>query len=377
MYMEKIRKHAQRAIWPLESVHWDLDCWGFQEIETHHRLPEYYLVYFLLADLLGFRDLGMDEKVAWIFPVEFKGTVLTIEYRKLGLGVFAEDPEGLSVVANKVVQHILRGTRAAQPYFDHRAKIAVKNSKVNVNNRAIILQQRFQFLLSLYRAKHAESQASYFDGPFGIRLPNYKMQQQAEWLAMSTIEAFFSWTEHVFIHLAILRGNCTTGEGVASLARAEWNCKFKAAIGFDEPSSKKYYDQLMSIRNQVRNFVAHGASGKDGEAFSFHSGTGAVPVLLPHRQGHHSYRFRNSLSLSRQNNDASEYEAVKLIEDFTRYIHAGSLEPAWTYLDSGLDLSLTTAELALYSEAMTSKTKMTELVEQLSHVADSYANMDF
>ena len=375
MDIEVIRQNAMRAISPLKPAR--SDCGGIERIKTELDLPEYYLVYFLLVDLLGFENLGMGEKVAWTIPVELEDHILNVEYWKFGVGLFSINDQDVSGVANEVVRLVRSGVRTAQPYFDLRAEIAVADSELNVKNRSITLHERFQFLLTQYKAKHAESQTTYVDGPLGIRWPDYKRQQQAEWLAMSTIEAFFSWTEHIFIHIAILRGICTTGEGVASLARAGWDCKFKAAIDISETTSKKYYDQLMSIRNQVRNFVAHGAFGKDGEAFSFHSGTGAVPVLLPHRQGHHSYRFRNSLSLSRQNNEASEYEAIKLIEDFIQYIHSGTLAPAWIFLDSGLDSTLTTVELALYSEAMTSKSKMTELVIYLSRVADSYANMDF
>ncbi len=36
-----------------------------------HDLPPYYLVYFLLVDLLGFPNLGQGEKVAWSVPDRF------------------------------------------------------------------------------------------------------------------------------------------------------------------------------------------------------------------------------------------------------------------------------------------------------------------
>ena len=49
--------------------------------------PEYYLVYFLLVDLLGFKCYGRGEKVAWSTPVEIEGQHFLIEHRKLGLGV--------------------------------------------------------------------------------------------------------------------------------------------------------------------------------------------------------------------------------------------------------------------------------------------------
>lgn len=39
-----------------------------QRTEAGRSLPPYHLVYFLLRDLLGFRDLGRFEKVAWSIP---------------------------------------------------------------------------------------------------------------------------------------------------------------------------------------------------------------------------------------------------------------------------------------------------------------------
>ena len=257
-----IKQNALKAISPLKPARSDYG--GIERIRTELDLPEYYLVYFLLVDLLGFENLGMGEKIAWTIPVELEDHVLNVEYWKFGVGVFSINEKDVSGVANEVVRLVRSGVRAAQPYFDFRAEIAVANSDLNVKNRSNSLYQRFQFLLTQYKAKRAEFQATHVEGPFGTRWPDYKRQQEAEWLAMSAIEAFFSWTEHVFIHIAILRGICTTGEGVASLSRAGWDCKFKAAIDISETTSKNYYDQLMSIRNQVRNFVAHGAFGKDG-----------------------------------------------------------------------------------------------------------------
>ena len=57
------------------------------------------------------------------------------------------------------------------------------------------------------------------------------------------------------------------------------------AINLDEISkeTKYFYDHLCELRRQVRNYMAHGAFGKKGEAFDFHSGAGAVPVLLDSR----------------------------------------------------------------------------------------------
>src|SRR5262249_47435214 len=109
--------------------------------------------------------------------------------------------------------------------------------------------------------------------------PSMQISRNARWIALAAIDAFFSWTEHIFIHLALLQGVICTGKEVAELAKAEWSSKFKCALNIDDKITKSHFDKLVVIRRQLRNFVAHGAFGKEGEAFNFHSKAGAVPVI--------------------------------------------------------------------------------------------------
>jgi hypothetical protein len=96
-------------------------------------------------------------------------------------------------------------------------------------------------------------------------------EPQPDWLALSAVEAYFSWTEHALIHLAILQSRLTTGTEVATLASGDWTGKFKAAIDLSEPDANKLLDRVLALRQDLRNHVAHDAFGKQGEAFSFHS----------------------------------------------------------------------------------------------------------
>lgn len=59
--------------------------------------------------------------------------------------------------------------------------------------------------------------------------------------------------------------------------------------------------------------MAHGAFGKNGEAFSFHSGAGAVPLLLPHQKGSSRFSFCSDLGFN-------EEEVIALIERFISFI---------------------------------------------------------
>src|SRR5262249_22685907 len=82
------------------------------------RLPPYYLVYFMLVDVLGFRNLGRWEKTDWILPGEFGGKTFTIEYRKMGLGLFIPNAKDEEAAANRIVDLIRSEVRAAEPFFE-------------------------------------------------------------------------------------------------------------------------------------------------------------------------------------------------------------------------------------------------------------------
>ena len=89
--------------------------------------------------------------------------------------------------------------------------------------------------------------------------PAGPLLREAKWLALSTIESFFSWTEHVLTLIPILTSGIKTGDEVANLAAAEWEQKFKASLDITDKTTKQFYDELALIRRQLRNVVAHGA----------------------------------------------------------------------------------------------------------------------
>lgn len=383
MDIEIVRRKANEAIRPLKSI--DSMVYGSRRTDAGRELPQPYLVYFLLVDLLDFRCLGKHEKLAWSIPVSLNGQTLFIEHRKFGLGVFTSqdcDDEG---VAREIVALVNEGIRAAEPYFDWRAEQAVNDSKVNVRNRCNALYERFQFLLVQYEAKVAEARASrgkvigrhHAYGGTSFRMLDHQLFQEAEWLAVSVIEGFFSWTEHAFVLLGILQGKCMSAKDVERLAGARWDKKFKTALGLEDPEIKRYYDMLLAIRQQVRNFVAHGAFGKSREAFLFHSDAGAVPVQLPHRAGEYSYRFLRFWESGGQSAVDADQLAIQEIGNFVDYIRSGPQAPAWLFLDSGSDLVLAHSQDGTYELAMESEESMNSFLEYWTYLEDLYANMDF
>lgn len=302
----------------------------------------------MLIDLLGFRDSGRFDKVAWSVPIDLDGRAFLIEHRKFRLGVFGgstpEDLEGAKALARL----LHRGVKASKAYFTWLAEEAGKASALNVVNRAPSLFGRFMFFADLYDARSSEAEARKKEsirtdtGPnsWTVHRPARELREEAGHYALSAIESFFSWTEHVFILIAILRGAYTTGEAVRDLARADWKTKFKAALDINVPADKSYFDKLLEVRRQVRNFVIHGFFGKDGEAFSFHSTAGAVPLQILDQKG--GARFGLGAGATYR-----DQQTLQLLRDFVAHLWSGVREPAQLYI------ILTYAQDGRYAQAMT------------------------
>jgi hypothetical protein len=384
-HLTAVRDAARLALLPVKAAGTDAKAeesflFEAKRTEAGRNLPPYYLVFFLLVELLEFRNLGRFEKLAWSIPVELNGRAFLIEHRKFGVGVFAHDPKLEENDAKEIVSRIQKAVRVAEPFFDWLAETAVAASSLNVTNNSVPLFDRFRFLTEDYRRRKQEAHdrrneriVTRHETATGFseltKMPAYRLRKESGWMALSAIEAFFSWTEHIFILLAVLLGAAETGAAVARLADADWATKYKTALDLNDPISKSYYDQLISIRRELRNFVAHGAFGKQGEAFHFHSGAGAVPVLLPHRENN-KFRFREGVNFDHE-------AAIDTIDAFIPILWSGVRAPAKIYLTTELPLILTYAANGTYRKAMKSFKEMEELVEHLGSEFDRAANMDW
>lgn len=355
-------------------------------------LPAYYLVYFLLIDLLGFPSLGKWERSAWTVPVRYRGRLYGIEHRKMGLGIFAPnlDPEArMSGTPSEQAEEdavaictlVKKAIAIVEPYFLWRAEQAVSTPTLNVVNKCDSLFDRYEYFRDRFRCQKEEAEKrkaerivekrTLADGTVVTigSFSSFALRQEAQWNAQAAIEAFFSWTEHVFIHLAILQGKLSLGTEVARLAESDWKAKFKVALDVTQLQTKTHYDALLDLRAQVRNFVAHGAFGKRGEAFSFHTGAGAVPVILTTNQ-RHKFSLTGRLAFD-------EELAIADIEAFVLHLWSGSLAPARLYVNSNLPSILTYAVDGTYARAMRSDAEMQQFVEHLSGAFDRAADMDW
>jgi hypothetical protein len=401
--LEPVRAAARKAISPIKPADSNTKAdpqFLFSAVRTNagRKLPPYYLVYFLFVDLLGFQNLGRFEKLAWSVPIDFEGVAYLIEHRKFGVGIFAHNGNEWEEPAKQIVGLIRRSVTTAKPFFRWLADNAVRASKFNVRNVGIKLLRRYTFFRDEFRQatsealrlrkdhKAAEMQRKLSFQLYSARIPKgaswlehyellshpwIKRSENASWLALAAIEAFFGWTEHIFIHLAILQGRVTTGKDVAEMVEADWSAKFKRAFDLRDRPAKRHFDELVALRRQLRNFVAHGAFGKEGEAFSFHSKVGAVPVALDHTAPKAQFSLTPEWAFE-------DTKAIAAIEAFISFMWSGSREPAKIYIqESELPIILPYASDGTYRAAMASREDMQQHVDHMTGQWDMVSNMDW
>jgi hypothetical protein len=189
---------------------------------------------------------------------------------------------------------------------------------------------------------------------------------------MAAIDAFFSWTEHMFIHLAILNGRITTGKAFSDSVVAEWKVKFKLALDIaSDPVMRRHYYELVELKGRLRNFVAHGAFGKAGEALHFHSSIGAVPVYFDAGGAKAKYFLTESLSFD-------DDQALIAIGKFIDYLWSGPRQTAGLYIQEGhLPTILTLAQDGTYARALASAEEMEQLLRHLGDEQANATNMDW
>lgn len=379
MDIEKYKENALKILSPIKPV--DANTKANEELlffakrsDAGREIKDYYLVYFLFVNLLGFRDTGRFEKLAWSISIDFNGKAFLIEHRKMGVGVFIqnkEDEEDARIITKKINGAI----KSSRPYFNYLAEEGIKSSAINIVNNNGYLFERFNYFLKLYKAANKKlsklsKESIWKDDHLILASKEYhKVRPSVRWLAISTIESFFSWTEHLFIHLAVITQKIKTGEEVTKLIDAEWKTKFNTVISDDK--LKEYYEELLLIRNQVRNFVAHGAFGKEGNAFYFHSGAGAVPVRMDFNKTKNRFSFRGTLEFK-------DNEVISLIESFISDINSSNLEPALIYTQAhGLVTILPYASNGMYESAMFDNDTMEKFCDYLQGIFDNAVNMDW
>lgn len=313
-------------------------------------LPEYYLVYFLLVELLGFKNLGRMEKVSWEIPIDFKGRGYFIAHKKFGLGLFL-GKEGDEDDAEEIVSLIKRAIDKADLFYSWKVDQKIKTSSINIKNEYKSLLDRYQFFRTL-------------------SLDKREFSSEGSWLAISAVEAFFSWTEHAFVLMAVLQSKIENGEDFVRISKEEWKKKFQACISLNNKEADSHFNRLLRIKDDVRNYMAHGSFGREGETFHFHSMVGAVPVSIS--------KIKNQKLSMVKKLYVSPQEILKELDDFIDFFHQDERKRALKYIkNTDYPISLGYVVDGTFKRALESDEDMEDLIKEVDAILFQSWNMDW
>ena len=329
-------------------------------------------IYFLFVNLLGYKNLGQFEKIAWSIPIDYKGKAYLIEHRKFGVCLLANNPSKEQKEIKEILENINDAIIVAQPYFKYIAKKSIQTDKINIKNNNANLYKRFQYFYEQYLNHKKKIKLKMQSLPKHEKLlcsiyPSSDIREM-EYLLFAMLEAFYSWSEHIFVLLAILYGKFNTGDDIAKFQNKHWNEKYKEVIGVKE--DKELYENLILIRQQLRNFNSHGALGKNGETFSFHSGAGAVPVFLNDKN--------LTIALTQHDIEYLDKIVIPIINRFNKMLWKGKRRNAKLLIqDYSLDLVLNYSTNKQYTKLLNSRKAMKDFIDYTIYQIDRATNMDF
>ena len=334
----------------------------------------YYLIFLMMVDLLEYEYEGPHEKFCYGISLKFKGHIYTINYQKFGMRIICSKGGDGEVLYNTLV----KGMGAAKPYFEWRADQASMSSDLNLESKCRKLWCKYQYFrgqseILQNKLKQTENKAEIVKVGKGTTysyLVSCNSLNQGMWMHEAAVDAFFAWCEQALVHIAILMGKLTSGEEIITLLKGEFRQKCKLVLNLDLTNDKLVYDDISNLRNELRNYVAHGSFGKDGSAFSFHTAIGAVPLNIVDNKS----RFKVTFYGSDGRDWADDYDRI---DKFYEQLWANGRAPAKQHLEGEFPCILTHASDGIYNQAMVSEADMEEYLEYLGRSIEDHWNMDW
>lgn len=352
---------------------------------AREQAPVPWLVYLVLVQIGGLKDIGRHEKTLWQVPFRFDGIDAVIRHEKFGLRLYI-DRGGLhgrdsSTVAEDILSK-LRAliTAAERDILKDLAARRLDDGRVTLVNQNHPLRGAYEH----FRREAQESLAASrdpdtteigepgTDGWLTIGLSRrFERTEIGSYNGLAAINAYFSWLEHVLVLMFAFASEPPTKSRLASHIGNRWADKFKSIFDMHEPDTGRVYADLHDIAETYRNTYGHGGFDKRGAAIAVHvEGIGAVPAALsdirssPHFE---AYPFATE----------SFTDVTTKLDRVDAFLQHGPMSLAKRYIDSGLDAAFDPSSRSALLRAARSVENMERLIERRSKMVDDYLNMDW
>ena len=327
--------------------------------------------------VIGCRNLGRGEKLAWEYVFRFEGLRCALALQKFGLRFYVDSTDAANAAAAEALaKRFVAAMRKAQRVAEREwlrdlAEIQIRAGDVTVRNQQYRLRQLYEYF--------REGADLAFDGKG--RIPA-RPPGGGFWLAREATEGFyntvamvagyFSWLEHVMVLSLPFTDFDPESEPLKKFIADRWGLKFKRLwdVGSDSVA-KGHYDSLHRVAEEYRNTYGHGGFDKPGATLHFHlPGVGAMPAVLSDISDSPEFNF-----VPVQADDLARVKSV--FDAVDTWLKTRGAPYAMQWIESGYDVRFDKSFRSEASVAMQSPEDFEELLTVHGYFIDQAANMDW
>ncbi|MGB6058837.1 MAG: hypothetical protein WBF71_11270, partial [Microthrixaceae bacterium] len=346
---------------------------------------------FFIVDVIGGKDLGRAEKVAWEAPIVFGGSLIWFRFSKFGMRAWVYNVDD-EVAAENLMADCLRRLGKAVP--------VVSRDLISPLIEATILRgdftvpNKFQYFLGMFEHLRSSSDATaesarqakpirkqHRNGA-SVRFPAHAIAQNSEYEAVAALFALFSLLEHLLV-IGFAFGDFDPGkESFSDFLRLNWGDKYRRVVGVKSKENKAIYDILKTLADGNRNPAAHGGVDRNVTNIQVHlPGYGAVSTGVNAGMNAPEYTFRPQVpadldlmaGVGIRTRSTPGWDAVDRV---LAWMETGPLTHAFTYGRSGLPVWFDARSRQRLRDAV-DEGDLDGHLDYMGYQVDQAANMDW
>ncbi|MBQ1124635.1 hypothetical protein [Streptomyces sp. B15] len=331
----------------------------------------------IALELLGCRNLGRGEKLAWEYTFLIDGHCCSLAHQKFGLRLYVDAQalpaeDDAKALCERVVSLLEKSQRYLERYYLRGfADEQIRQGKVTIRNQYRRLHDLYEYFRE--GAELAFAGKGRVDGDLGngwhLIAPE---ETEGFYNTVAMVSAYFSLLEHNLVLLLPFVGFDPSKESLKSFIGDRWGAKFKKVFPVGENGSvKAHFDELHRIAEEYRNTYGHGGFDKFGSTMLFHmKGIGALPAVLSDIRERPYFSFVPV--------GVEDFGRIKRSFDaFDEWLDDTAAPLAMKWIKGGLDVYYDERFRAEVASAMQSSEDFLAMADYYCYRVDQAANMDW
>ncbi len=345
--------------------------WRFEIERARLPLPAIVRTVFTL---LGSRNLGRGEKLAWEFTFSVDGISCSIASQKSGLRLYIDrtafgTEEEAEQFSRRIIGSVIAGQKVAErDVLRPLGEAQNRAGNVTIRNQYGQLRRAYKYFREGVEIAYAG------EGRLAKTRPSEHgwwlapERHEAWWNTFAMVVAYFSLLEHILVGCLPFSRFDPDADNAVAFISLKWNEKYKRIFGSSDAQATRFLTKLRAISEAYRNTYGHGGFDKFGATVAFHvPGVGAVPAVLSDIRTSPHFDFVPTA-------EADFADICSTFDEFETWLGRGQLKNAWAWITAGLDYRFDEQFRQVVED---DTADFDSFLEYSDYLADQAANMDW